>query len=129
MKWVMIYIFGLSAHASPSDPGVDRFQALSRARTVTEFESIKRRFDLLEAAALACEKEKASGRVPVNCYVVLKIKKAPPSVTLNNLCEEAASRALHFVHREHLRLLPEGCARRLKARERMLAYKAGKDFE
>lgn len=129
MKWLIIYFLFNSSLAAHADGEAERFHALRRARSVAEFEAVRRRFDLLEAATLACEKEMSGDRVPVNCYVALKIKKTAPGLALNKKCEESAAQADYFVHREHLRLLPAGCLRQVRLREKLLAYKAGKEIE
>lgn len=108
---------------------IERFRALTRAATLEEHDRVRSRFDLYEAALLACEKELSAGKVPVNCFVARKVERRSPEPELVRRCTEAAHKTSQAIHAEHRRLLPLECLRALNHRERILAYKAGKTIE
>jgi hypothetical protein len=144
MMWAIMFSVWVSVFCemaygeSNQQREMSRFQALSAAQTLTEFESVRQRYDLADAAMVACRRELTMGKIPVNCYVIVRIDGSDIGLRsnlqislaeLNSRCQRFAAQADIIPRSEHLKLLPAPCANKIKERSRLLAYKLGKAFE
>jgi hypothetical protein len=111
---IWILVFGLRGAGAHAD-AMERFHALSRTKTLSEFERTRRKFDLIEAATLACRKELDSGRVPASCYIVMKIDGEKDTRLRREVRLSAADLAK--------------VTRQAREKERLRLYKLGKDLE